>query len=153
MAQLPLLRRQTQERTSKPDELFPASLRLTRFPQGWQGTEERSPRLEHRRGGIYRAVSRKDFFCGTLVPSLRLIALWCSPPQLYFRPCSLIDVVIGELKQRNERLSIGVITFYARQREFLEKEMKRLGHADAVLVKTVDAFQVGKTKKHRLCDI
>ena len=57
---------------------------------------------------------------------------------------SLIDFVIGELRQRNERLSIGVITFYARQKELLEEEMKRLGHADAVLVKTVDAFQVRK---------
>ena len=62
---------------------------------------------------------------------------------------SLVDFVIKELKERNERLSIGVITFYARQRELLEEEMKRLGHADAVLVKTVDAFQV---RKRVYCD-
>merc|ERR1719471_2297326 len=53
----------------------------------------------------------------------------------------LIDLVIGELKKRNEHLSIGVITFYARQRELIEEELKTLGHASAVLVRTVDAFQ------------
>ena len=57
-------------------------------------------------------------------------------------PGSLIDLVIGELKTRNEHLSIGVITFYARQRELIEEELKSLGHASAVLVRTVDAFQV-----------
>ena len=63
---------------------------------------------------------------------------------------SLVDFVIKELKERNERLSIGVITFYARQKELLEEEVKRLGHGDVVLVKTVDAFQV---RKKIYCDI
>lgn len=53
----------------------------------------------------------------------------------------LVKAILFESVARNERLTIGVITFYARQKEKLEAEMRMLGIEEDVLVRTVDAFQ------------
>ena len=95
--------------------------------------------MEPWRSLIYRTVSKRVF-----VNTVSKVQTLLGSPlinRISFL-VSLIDFVIGELRQRNERLSIGVITFYARQRELIEEELKSLGHASAVLVRTVDAFQV-----------
>ena len=54
----------------------------------------------------------------------------------------LVKYITDVLRSKQMRASIGVITFYAKQRAQLQKEMDYRRIADKVTVRTVDAFQV-----------